>query len=358
MAEGIDFSWARPGGASIKAAGKEFVVRYLYPGGGKGCTRAELDDYTAHGLALAFVYEETGQELNGGFASGLRVAHAAEVQRMALGLPPTTPIYFAVDFNAAGQALANCVAAIDGAVSVLGHDRVGGYGGIAFIDAIAGHCKYGWQTYAWSAGRVSSNAQLYQYSNGHTINGGGVDFCRNLAADFGAINGATLSPSAPASSGGAALAKNTSGHSNAEVQEQLNRYGYNLLVDGIFGPNTTAAVVDFQSKHGLTVDRIVGPATWAALVGGVANPGKLVVDGEWGSLTTKAEQHALGVTADGIRGKNTIAAEQHRTGAKVDGIDGPDTRKHLQKYLGVTQDGKIGSVTVKALQTRLNAGTF
>ena len=31
--EGIDFSWARPGGPAINAAGKKFVMRYVYPDG-------------------------------------------------------------------------------------------------------------------------------------------------------------------------------------------------------------------------------------------------------------------------------------------------------------------------------------
>ena len=34
-----------------------------------------------------------------------------------------------------------------------------------------------------------------------------------------------------------------------------------LVCDGVFGPNTTAAVKQFQTKHGLTADGIIGPAT-------------------------------------------------------------------------------------------------
>lgn len=39
-----------------------------------------------------------------------------------------------------------------------------------------------------------------------------------------------------------------------------------LSADGIFGPNTQAAVADFQRKHDLHPDGIVGPTTWAVLL--------------------------------------------------------------------------------------------
>lgn len=51
------------------------------------------------------------------------------------------------------------------------------------------------------------------------------------------------------------------------VQQSLNQVqGSGLVVDGIKGPKTTAAVKQFQQRRGLTVDGIVGPITEAALV--------------------------------------------------------------------------------------------
>jgi len=47
------------------------------------------------------------------------------------------------------------------------------------------------------------------------------------------------------------------------IQSLLNRIGYNAgPVDGIFGPQTQAAVIAFQRDNGLVPDGIVGPATW------------------------------------------------------------------------------------------------
>jgi hypothetical protein len=49
------------------------------------------------------------------------------------------------------------------------------------------------------------------------------------------------------------------------VQIRLNTLGYPLVVDGDFGPRTSAAVKAFQSAHGLVPDGIVGPLTYKAL---------------------------------------------------------------------------------------------
>lgn len=49
------------------------------------------------------------------------------------------------------------------------------------------------------------------------------------------------------------------------LQKALNNLGYDLSVDGIFGPKTEDDVKDFQKKNNLSVDGIVGPKTWAAL---------------------------------------------------------------------------------------------
>jgi hypothetical protein len=57
-----------------------------------------------------------------------------------------------------------------------------------------------------------------------------------------------------------------------QLQQLLNQYGANIAQDGIFGPQTQAAVRAFQQANGLTVDGIVGPETWSALLSGHAKP--------------------------------------------------------------------------------------
>ena len=55
---------------------------------------------------------------------------------------------------------------------------------------------------------------------------------------------------------------------NAKIlQKMLNRNGYNLDVDGIFGDNTLAALNDYQKKNGYTIGNSVDQSLWDALAG-------------------------------------------------------------------------------------------
>ncbi|WP_353929972.1 N-acetylmuramoyl-L-alanine amidase [Okeanomitos corallinicola TIOX110] len=45
------------------------------------------------------------------------------------------------------------------------------------------------------------------------------------------------------------------------------QYRVGSVADGIYGPNTEAAIKRFQQQNGLTADGIVGPATWQKLIG-------------------------------------------------------------------------------------------
>jgi hypothetical protein len=80
----------------------------------------------------------------------------------------------------------------------------------------------------------------------------------------------------------------------------------------------------------------------------------LVVDGAWGTKTTRRLQEHLHVTIDGVRGPQTIRALQRWVGCRQDGQMGPDTIRHLQAKVGARTDGRLGPDTIRRLQRTLN----
>ncbi len=61
--------------------------------------------------------------------------------------------------------------------------------------------------------------------------------------------------------------KGSRGSSVKLLQQTLNKKGYHLSVDGIFGSKTQAAVRDYQKKNKLKLDGVVGTETWGSLMG-------------------------------------------------------------------------------------------
>lgn len=51
------------------------------------------------------------------------------------------------------------------------------------------------------------------------------------------------------------------------VQVQAAAHGYELALDGVFGPDTEGAITDFQRQNDLAVDGVAGPETWRTLTG-------------------------------------------------------------------------------------------
>jgi peptidoglycan hydrolase-like protein with peptidoglycan-binding domain len=129
-------------------------------------------------------------------------------------------------------------------------------------------------------------------------------------------------------------------HPVKTLQYLLRARGRNLAVDGIFGPDTNAAVRAFQQQKGLAVDGIVGPNTWSALI-----------------ITVK--QGSQGDAVKGVQEEfqfRNLSGDPDN-GLQVDGIFGPKTDaavRGFQKALhtdipSVTVDGVVGPVTWRAL---------
>lgn len=163
----LDYSFARPNLAQAKKDGAHGVLRYLcpiYPDTvGKVLDLQERDAIEAAGLDWALGFEWYSTRATEGRAAGLADGLTALHQARQLGYVRGKTIYPAHDTGLRDDPqVAAYLEAF--AESLAGEYVVGIYSGIDTVDAMVngGHAKRGWQTGAWSGGRVSSVAVLYQ----------------------------------------------------------------------------------------------------------------------------------------------------------------------------------------------------
>jgi hypothetical protein len=191
MRKGCDFSMSRPAPATLRAAGLEFVLRYVStPGNSKNVTRAEADRYRGAGIDVGVVFETTaGRALAGAAAGRLDAASARSQIAVASGPATGAVVYFAVDVDTTNDTERQIAAAyLGGAAQALGWPQVGVYGEYEVVTYIAEHtpCRWFFQTYAWSHSQWYPRAQLRQVRNGvHLADGATVDLCEAWADNWG-----------------------------------------------------------------------------------------------------------------------------------------------------------------------------
>ena len=159
------------------------------------------------------------------------------------------------------------------------------------------------------------------------------------------------------------------------LQKQLNKLGAHLQVDGVYGPQTEAAIRHFQEgSSGLGVDGIVGPKTWAALFDGghatesrpVTDPVAQFIDAvskplppgiaaphEGAAPTYPGTMLEHGDTGAEVRAvQKQLNAELGGHDLKVDGQFGPATEAAVLRFQtahGLATDGEVGPKTWAAL---------
>lgn len=162
-----DHSWGRPGAEAIKRAGYVGVMRYLGdPVNGKNLGISELQTYHDAGLLVGFCWETVKDRVlsgfNGGSADGPRANYWAD----QLGVPLSVPIVGAtVDFEASGDELRGPITDYAIGFSRNSKRQCLPYGNDAALDVLCGEKRLapcGWQTVAWSHGRVSKYACMLQ----------------------------------------------------------------------------------------------------------------------------------------------------------------------------------------------------
>jgi len=209
---------------------------------------------------------------------------------------------------------------------------------------------------------------------------------RAKRASLGALAALTVGPTASIADGPAAAASSgapvpepptTSEHgivlqfeSEGRQVALLQRALGGIKVDGVFGPETEAAVRQFQTTRGITVDGVAGPATTAALRSRASTTATLVsfhdnVPGEPASSgeSVAADQVGAPEAAKAAAGSSEAAQSEVPTNGAVrrlqgalrlpvDGEFGPETLaaiERLQARHGLTVDGVVGPATWKVI---------
>lgn len=184
---GIDYAWGRPTLSSMNQAKVQFAMRYLSHDTSKNLSHGEAEWLTNNGIWIGCVWETTADRMLSGKSAGITDAQEAERQARTCGMPDGRPIYFGCDFDANESQQDEIDAYLKGCASVIGLPRVGMYAGYYPLSRSFDHgtITYGWQTYAWSGGHLSTRANLYQYSNGHDMGGCDVDYNYAYSSDYG-----------------------------------------------------------------------------------------------------------------------------------------------------------------------------
>jgi hypothetical protein len=131
-------------------------------------------------------------------------------------------------------------------------------------------------TNAWAADQVckgSGPGAWSTYTNGAYRSYLSRGYAAAASVGSGTVSAAAAAaPAAPAVSSTAWYLSEAAYHGTylpavADLQQKLANLGYQVAVDGYFGPQTDRAVRAYQANQGLTVDGVVGSQTHQSLFG-------------------------------------------------------------------------------------------
>jgi len=133
------------------------------------------------------------------------------------------------------------------------------------------------------------------------------------------------------------------------VQQRLKQTGaYGGPTDGVWGPESAAALEQFQRAHGLQVTGQLNQATVATLG---LNPADLLAVAPAGVPTASASA-AEPLSRDAIRAVQSRLRQLGFYSGRIDGIWGPSMQASLQRFQqgrGLQATGQLNPATVTAL---------
>lgn len=153
---------------TLHEEGYSFVGRYLSKTTGVNAAKVIKADEARRirdaGLAILLIWETSAARAKGGAAAGVTDGAAAKDLAKKCGVPETTTIYFAVDYNAPTGDFAELSEYLKAARAAVAPYNAGVYGPRHVIDAMhdMNAVHYFMQCVAWSSG-VSDHADIYQY---------------------------------------------------------------------------------------------------------------------------------------------------------------------------------------------------
>jgi peptidoglycan hydrolase-like protein with peptidoglycan-binding domain len=147
------------------------------------------------------------------------------------------------------------------------------------------------------------------------------------------------------------LSNGTEGRQVALLQSALG----GLKVDGVFGPETEAAVRSFQASRGLTADGVVGPLTIAALrdkTTAFAADFKTVIPGEESSNTSGSQTSMLATGAGAGASQAIGEAEETGTSAGAgDTVATSSATPESEARTGVTPETSVTETSTQGAGT-------
>ncbi len=183
MIWGIDCAsrLTREKASALYSLGYRFAGRYVVPTVGstawKALTLPEAEAIRAAGMDILCIFELDAARAGRGEAVGAQDGDLAQICARALGIPAGTTLYFAVDYYPAAAEMPQIEAYLRAVGARIAPYTLGVYGCYDVVEYLAARdvCRHYWQCVAWSGGKISEKADLYQATGNVEVAGVLVD---------------------------------------------------------------------------------------------------------------------------------------------------------------------------------------